>query len=316
LRLAWLIKMITNSKLLLCLAFILSGGLFDCLGVPDIYTDATNILRGLLTDKTLVLSSRPKFVIQTSQNQGPSGLPTFAHVDIRAPRMIQQFGFKAQLSRPGHPITIMQVAANEDHATVLVETSGGQPYCLMVDHLLVICDPERPGGLAYYDGGTVLWGLCQGIDRTNASFQMAFMATNVPPVTILDLSFLIKSTWSKKTNASYEVGSRTIRIRTMTSLQEIKLSNDPHDSFGIEAMKLHNGTVGFDFSDFQIGTTPINGLFQFSKSDLRGLNVSLRALYTGEFNHLALFIPDGFPDMREAKASEKLQSMIKTRMSE
>jgi hypothetical protein len=300
----------------ICLALVLSGGLIGCSAVPDTSTGVTNILRSLLTDKTLVLSSRPTFIIQTSKYNDSAITQDFADIDILAPRMIQQFGFKAQLSRPGHPITIMQVAANEDRATVLVETSGGQPYCLMADHLLVICDPDRPGGLAYYDGGTVLWGLFQGIDRTNASFQMTFMATNVPPATILDLSFLIKSTWSKKTNASYEVGSRTIRIRTMTSLQEIELSNDPHDSFGIEAMKLHNGSVGFDFSDFQIGATPIKGLFQFSKSDLRGLNVPLRALNTGEFNHLALFIPDGFPDMKEAKASEKLQSMIKTRMSE
>ena len=31
----------------------------------------------------------------------------------------------------------MRVAANENHTTVLIETSEGQPYCLMADHLLL-----------------------------------------------------------------------------------------------------------------------------------------------------------------------------------
>src|SRR5690348_10484331 len=134
-----------NPKLLLSLALILSGGLTTSSAVPDPSTDVTNILRSLLIDKTLVLSSRPKFIIQTSKDEDSALIKDFAHVDILAPKMIQQFGFKALLSRPGHPITIMQVAANKGHTTVLVETSGGQPYCLMADHLLVICDPDHPG---------------------------------------------------------------------------------------------------------------------------------------------------------------------------
>lgn len=300
-----------KPKWFFCLALILSGGLIVCSAAPEASANVTNILKGLLTDKTLVLSSRPEFIIQTGNS---AAIRDFAHVNILEPRMIQQFGFRARLSRPGYPATIMQVAANEDHTTVLVETPEGLPYCLMADHLLVVCDPDYPGGLAYYDGGTVLWGLFQGIDRTNASFQMTFMATNVPPATILDLSFLIKSMWSRRTNVSYEARSRTIRIQTMTSSQKIELANDPHDSFGIEAMKLKNGNVTFDFSDFQIGTTPIRGLVQFSKSDLRVLNVPLRALNMGEFNHLELFIPDGFPNARDAKASERLQSMINAYM--
>lgn len=306
-----------NFKLLLCLALVLSDGLIGCSAVPDPSTDVTNVLRSLLTDKNLVLSSRPKFIIQTTKYNDSALIKNFAHIDILAPKMIQQFGFKARLSRPGHPTTIMQVAANEDHTTVLVETSEGQPYCLMADHLLFICDPDHLGGLAYYEGGTVLWGLFQAMDRTNASFQMTFMPTNVPPATILDLSFVIKSAWAKKANASYEAGSKIIRIQTSTTSQEIELSNDPHDSFGIEEVKINGGNAAFDFSDFQIETTPMKGLFRVSKNDLQQLNLPLRALNTAELNHFQLLIPDGFPVTTvEKEAANKLQALIKDHLSQ
>jgi hypothetical protein len=306
-----------KPKLILCLALVLSGGLISCHADMDAPTDVTNILRNILTTKTLTLSSRPKFIIQTIQNQGSSEWPTFAPVDILVPR-IQQFVFKAQLSLSGHPTTVMQVAANENHTTVLIETSEAQPYCLMADHLLVVFDPDNPGGLAYYDGGTVLWGLFQGMDRTNTSFQMTFMATNVPPAAILDLSFLINGAFAKMTNASYEASSRTIRIQTTRGSEEIQLSNDdPFNPFGLEKLKLNSNGTAFDFSDFQIETTRIKGLFQFSKQDLQELNLPLRALNTSELGHLALLIPEGFTDAVATKAAaKKLQSLIASHQTE
>ncbi|HUZ06576.1 MAG TPA: hypothetical protein VMV89_03730 [Candidatus Paceibacterota bacterium] len=307
-----------KPKLHLCLALVLSGGLINCPADTDTSADATNILRNLFTNKTLVLSSRQKFIIQTSQNQGPSGWPTFANVDIVAPKMIRQFGFKAELSRPDHPTTVMRVAANENHTTVLIETSEGQPYCLMADHFLVICDSDNPGGLAYCDGGTVLWGLFQSMDRTNTSFQMMFVATNVPPAAILDLSFVIKGAFAEMTNASYQAGSRTIRIQTKWSSREIELSDaNSHDLLGVKEVKIHGDTAAFDFSDFRIDTTPIKGLFQFSKHDLQKLNLPLRALNSSEFGHLEISIPEGFPDTEATKAAaEKLQSLIASHQPE
>jgi hypothetical protein len=114
----------------------------------------------------------------------------------------------------------------------------------------------------YYDGGTVLWGLFQSMDRTNTSFQMTFIATNVPPAAILDLSFLIKDAFAEMTNASYEASSRTIRIQTMWSSREIELfADNPHDPFGVKEVKLNGDRAAFDFSNFQTETTPIKDLF-------------------------------------------------------
>src|SRR5215831_12856440 len=97
-----------NAKLLLYFALVLSSGLITCPAAPDTSVEATNILGNLLTDKTLLLSSRPKFIIQTSHYNNSSNIQNFAHVDIVAPKMIQQFGFKARLSRSGYPVTVMQ----------------------------------------------------------------------------------------------------------------------------------------------------------------------------------------------------------------
>ena len=58
-----------KPKLILCLAFVLIGGLIACRADSNTPTDVTNILRNLLTNKTLVLSTRSKFIIETSPIQ-------------------------------------------------------------------------------------------------------------------------------------------------------------------------------------------------------------------------------------------------------
>ena len=306
-----------NSKLLLSLALALGGGLITFAATPDTSVEATNILGNLLTTKTLLLSSRPKFIIQTSHYNNASNIQNFAHVDIVAPKMIQQFGFKARLSRTGHPMTVMQVAANKDHTTVLIETSEGLPYCVMTDHLLVICDPDRPGGLAYYDEGTVLWGFFQSMDRTNASFQMTFMPTNVPPAAILDLSTSIKIVWAKKTSVSYLASDETVKILTRKSSLEVRLSKaNSRDEFGVKELTLREPNMSFDFSDFQIGAPAEKDLLQLSKRDLEEFNLPLRKLDTGEFSHLGLLVPEGIFDTTVARqTAEKLQSMVSAHLS-
>jgi hypothetical protein len=307
-----------NSKLLvLCLALVLSSGLITCPAAPDTSVEATNILRNLLTTKTLLLSSRPKFIIQTSHYNSSSEIPDFAHIDIVAPKMIQQFGFKARLSRSGYPMTVMQVAANKDHTTVLIETSEGLPYCVMTDHFLIMCDPDHPGGLVYNDEGTVLWGFLQGVDRTKAFLQMTFLSTNVPPAAILDLDFSIKSMWAKKTNVSYLASDETVKILTRKSSLEVRLSQaNSQDEFGVKELKLQGSSGSFDFTDFQIGAPAEKGLLQLSERDLEDLNLPLRKLDTGEFGHLGLFVPEGIFDTAVARqTAEKLQSLVSAHLS-
>ena len=148
-------------------------------------------------------------------------------MDITARKMISQFSFKAQLSRPGHALIVMHVAANKDHATVLLQTADGQPYFLMSDHMCVICDQDNPGELAYYDGGTVQWGLFQSVDnRTNADFEMSFIGTNVPPSIVLDVRFIIQGSVAIMTNLAYSTYDNKLKISSARGSVEVALTKD------------------------------------------------------------------------------------------
>jgi len=303
-----------KPKLILCLALVLNGALFGLFAPQKAHGDptATNILNNLFATKTLVLASRPKLIISSDQRQTSSNSPTLNYVDIIAPKMIDRFSFKAQISRPGHPLIVMHIAADHDHATVLLQTADGQPYFLMADHLCVICDQDNPGELAYYDGGTVQWGLFQSVDRTNADFQMTFIGTNVPSAVIFDLRFIIQGSLAKMTSMIYLSDNNTIKISSSRGSVGVTLvKDDPNNPFGVAEVKIQNGDSVFDFSDFKVGAMALKGQFQFTTSDLQKLGVPLRALDVSDLNRLNPYIPQGFPNSeKEKEAARKLQSLI------
>jgi len=281
-------------------------------GGVDTYPVATNILNELLATKTLVLSSRPKFIIQSDQAQARPDSLNFEHVDLLASNLIQEFGFKAQLSRSGHSSTIMQVVAKQDHVLVVVKTSAGQPYCLMADHFLAICDPNKSGGLACYEVGTVLWGLLQSLDRTNLTFQMTFMATNVPPAAVCDIKYVLQRSLARMTNASYASDDGIVKMSAGKTSVQIKPSNgSSNDPFGIAQLELKGENSTFYFSDFKIKPSTFKGVPQFSRLNLQELGLPLRELNASELNRLQLLIPDGFPGTQaEEEATRKLQDLI------
>jgi len=303
-----------KPKLLLGLALVLSG-IINCRAAADTSAAATNILDNLFATKTLVLASRPKFIIETAQRQSSADSPTFNYISIITPKMIDRFSFKAQLSRPGHPPVVMQVAANPDHATVVIQTPAGQPYFLMADHLCAICGQDNPGQLDFYDAGTVRWGLFQSLDRTNADFQMSFIATNVPPAIVFDLRFIIQSSIAKMTSLAYSTNDNKIKITTSRGSLELQLAKaDANDSFGVVEVKIQTGDVAFEFMDFKVGSEPPSGLFQFTKTDLEKLGVPLHALAEADLNHLNPYTPQGFPATAAERAvTDKLQELIKSR---
>ncbi len=309
-----------KSKLILGLALVLSGASLVLFAPQRAHGDptATNILNNLFETKTLVLASRPKLIIPVAQGQTSSDSPTFNYANIIAPKLIDRFSFKAQLSRPGHPLINMQIAANREHATVLLQTPDGLPYLLMADHLCVICDQDNSGELAYFNGGTVQWGLYQSVDRTNADFQMNFIGTNVPPAVVFDLRFIIQGSVAKMTSLAYLSDDKKIKISSSKGSLEVALAkDDPNNSFGVAEVKIQRGDGVFGFSDFKVGAMPLKGLFQFTTTDLQKLGVPLRALDVSDLNRLNPYIPEGFPNTEKEKAAAiKLQSLIASHQGE
>jgi hypothetical protein len=85
------------------------------------------------------------------------------------PNAIQQFCFKSRLKKPNLPTIEMLITANKQDAAMVIQSAEGPPYCLFANDLFVICDPDHPGGLALYEGGSFFWGMSKSIDLAQVS---------------------------------------------------------------------------------------------------------------------------------------------------
>jgi TPR repeat protein len=255
---------------------------------------ATNVLSNLLETKLLVLSLT-----------GSSAAPGYE--------------FEVRLSRTGHPTTVMRIAADTRSTAILIQTTNGLPFCLMERGLFVRCDPAQPGGLAYYQGGTVLWHLTADPDTGDTEFTCAFAGVDQPPDVRLDLRRILQAALARKTVMAYDETNRTLRLTsTKGSVLEVKLSPPGvADFFGATEIRLHGTNSALEISKIRAGTAALRPLADIAPRDLTQMGLPLRVLGNTELSQLTWLIPDGFPGgPRQQEVAGNLRAWLAQRTAQ
>ena len=292
-----------------------AGAILFALGCPAFgqapagsFAEATNVLTRLIQTKTLRLASLP---------ESPSASPVTPVPGLR------EFAFVATLARSGHDSVIHRVTATPEHVSIAVLTPDGQPYLLLTDHCLVVCDATHPGSLASSGQGSAFWGLYQGESGTNMQFQMGFAGTTARPAAVLDAGFIARLALQQtvlpaadNVKASYLAPQRKIIVKktskTRTTMTEFTLAPAaPAEGYGLERLRISTTGVVLDFSDFQTGPAVPQGFPRLAPEDLARLNVPVRPLDAAELKTMPLYPPDGFPRTPEERtAAAELKKLI------
>lgn len=284
-------------------------------------SNAVQILETLRATKTLTLASGPNFYVKDPHRNPatvrPGSIP-FVGISIHAPHMIRKFGFHARLTRPDRSTIEMEIASRTNAAVVVVKTADGQPYALLANTQFVMCDPNNPGGLAYFENGSTLWGFYQmpGDSMGSMDFRMNFVPTNVLSAAYLDVDNILRNMLIKTTNAttkaSFNADSQTVNVETENSITKVVLTKgNALSPFGIQKLSLkgHDGT-GLEFSNFTIGRIPMKGLFHLTKHDIEKLGLPMRTLTEADFSMIDVLPPRGTTPPARQKAASKLKELI------
>lgn len=308
---------IKRSISIISLALVFTG-----MSVFSSTTNATpqakEIVETLLKNKTLVLLTKTNFM--SYAEQAPDKY-NYLGMYVKSSKMIRQFGFKALMSRPGLTETVMKVAADTNHVTVVVQSPNGLPYCILSDHFALQCDPQNPGGLLYSTEGTIQWGYYQAPDldkmalsKQQMEFSLTFLPMNTTPSAFLEANHLVKEYLDAATNTTYTASTRTVQLKTKTAeLKLILAKSNPEDPFGIQELEItkQNSNARLGFSEFKFGAKAQHDLLKISIQDLKRMGLPLRELKKGQ--SFSPLIPPGFPSSpKEKAASDKLKELIET----
>lgn len=290
-------------KLILGLALVLSGvftGESSNAQDADV-PPATNVISRFLDSRLAVLSL------------------------TRSPSVSRQFEFDvlaAYPAIPDLPWTVMRVVANQDQAAVLIQNTNGLPYGLMENGLVVVCDPKRAGGLAYYEGDMVHWNFSKKNKVGNIDYSWGVDATNVPTVVLsevdLDLRSILQDIPLDRVKVTFDQQDRRLQIVSSKVFLSVTISQKGDSkSFGADRIAFSGGGVSLAISDIHVGAPlALQPLFGLSKADIEKIGLPLRQLHGNEFTNI-LTVPPNFPASdKEAVTAKRLQWFLIARCAQ
>lgn len=279
-----------KPKLILGLALVLSG-IINCRADADTSAAATNVISSFLDSRLANLSL------------------------TRSPSVSRQFEFDVLAvfpNNPDLPRTVMRVVADQDHAAILIQNTNALPYCLMENGLVVVCDPKRAGGLAYYEGNTLRWNFSKKNKNSKIDYSWGITATNLPPEVDLDLRSILQDIPLDRVKVTFDQQNRTLQcLSSKVFLSVIISQKDDSKSFGADRIEFAGGGAMLAISDIHVGAPlALQALFGISKDDIEKIGLPLRNLNGNEFTNI-LIVPKNFPPSdKEAAAAKKLQSFL------
>lgn len=287
-----------KTKLILGLALVLSVFTDESSNAQDAHSpSATNVISRFLDTRLANLSL------------------------TRSPSVSRQFEFdvlSVYPSNPDLPRTVMRVVANQDRAAVLIQATNALPYCLMENGLVVVCDPKRAGGLAYYEGNTLRWNFSKNNKGNTIDYTLEIAATNLPPEVDLDLRSILQDIPLDRVKVAFDQQNRKLQCLSSKVFLSVTISQKGDSkSFGADRIEFAGGGVALAISDIHVGTPlALQPLFGLSKADIEKIGLPLRQLHGNEFTNI-LTVPPNFPASdKEAVTAKRLQWFLIARCAQ
>lgn len=230
----------------------------------------------------------------------------------------EKFQLSVRLARgtangQGAPTDLLVVRDGDD-VGILCRSAAGLPYCYMTKDLFLRFNPERPGELLVFRGGSPSFILGTDAENTRLVLDLSYRSDAKAPTVMFDAAALFKGALKKLKSADLDTINRAIHLRTDKSIMEVLLP-DPADGPGFSlkalAMKSDSGSA-IVISNFALNDQRPLALTGVTARAVLNLGLPTRPVAAEDVEKLRdLYVPADFgSDTEERKAALKLMDLF------